>query len=317
MKLLEIYRLAVDMGISADPRGEEAVRKELAKEKRRYDEKLSGEEKELYDAERLLNPYADSRILFGDPEKEVKKIMAGVDTDTAELLLADRLNERGAGIDLVLGHHPSGPALASLGDVMKMQSGHLALSGVLPNVAEAIMSGRISDVERSVSGSNHCRALDAARLLGLPFMCVHTPTDNLAADFLQKLIAAKDPQTVGDLCDFLKAIPEYKQAGQNNNPARILSGKESTSLGKVYVDFTGGTSGPEEAYERLADAGVSTVVVMHIGEKHLSLAKKHHLSIVLAGHIASDSLGINLFLDALVERGVEILPVSGLLRVRR
>ncbi|MCL2678639.1 MAG: NGG1p interacting factor NIF3, partial [Clostridiales bacterium] len=182
---------------------------------------------------------------------------------------------------------------------------------------EAIMGERISDVERSVSGSNHCRALDAARLLDLPFMCVHTPADNLAAAFLQKRIAEEAPQSVGDLLGLIKAIPEYRRAGINNNPARILSGKESTSLGKVYVDFTGGTSGPEEAYERLAGAGVSTVVVMHISEKHLSLAKKQHLSVVLAGHIGSDSLGMNLFLDALVEQGVEVVPVSGLIRVGR
>jgi len=39
--------------------------------------------------------------------------------------------------------------------------------------------------------------------------------------------------------------------------------------------------------------------------------------VVIAGHMASDSLGLNLFLDELEQRGVEIVPCSGLLRISR
>jgi putative NIF3 family GTP cyclohydrolase 1 type 2 len=56
---------------------------------------------------------------------------------------------------------------------------------------------------------------------------------------------------------------------------------------------------------------------MHISEKNLEQAKEHHLNVVIAGHIASDSLGMNLILDQLERRGVEVLTCSGLLRVKR
>ena len=316
MKLKDIYALAIQMGIANDPRGAEAVKKQLAREKKRYD-KLSDKDKADFDAERLNNPYLDSRMLFGDPEKEIKKVMVGVDIDSAELLLADRLNEKGEGIDLVIAHHPLGAGLASLADVMNLQIGYLASVGVLPNIAEALMGERIGVVSRSVSSSNHFRAVDSARLLGLPLMCIHTPADNMVTAFLQKKISEKQLETLGEFVELLKEIPEYRESGKNNAPARILSGKEDGSLGKVYIDFTGGTSGAEGNYEQLAKAGISTVVAMHMGEKHLELAKKCYLNVVLAGHISSDSLGLNIFLDELEKNGVETVPVSGLIRIKR
>jgi len=44
---------------------------------------------------------------------------------------------------------------------------------------------------------------------------------------------------------------------------------------------------------------------------------EHNLNVVIAGHMASDSLGINLFLDELEKKGVEIVPCGGLIRVSR
>jgi hypothetical protein len=39
--------------------------------------------------------------------------------------------------------------------------------------------------------------------------------------------------------------------------------------------------------------------------------------VVIAGHIASDNIGLNLFLDQLVKGGVEVQTFSGLDRVSR
>ena len=81
--------------------------------------------------------------------------------------------------------------------------------------------------------------------------------------------------------------------------------------------MTGGTSGPKDIYEKLAQAGVGTAVFMHIPEAHLEEARKHHLNVVIAGHVASDSLGMNLLADQLEERGVKVTPCSGFIRARR
>jgi hypothetical protein len=57
---------------------------------------------------------------------------------------------------------------------------------------------------------------------------------------------------------------------------------------------------------------------MHMSEDHRKEAEKHHLHVVIAGHIASDNLGLNLLLDEIGKRGsFEVLECSGFKRVTR
>ena len=83
------------------------------------------------------------------------------------------------------------------------------------------------------------------------------------------------------------------------------------------IDFTGGTEGSPKIYEKMAQAGIGTVIGMHISEEHKKEAEAANINIVIAGHISSDSLGVNLFLDELEKQGIEIIPCSGLIRVKR
>jgi hypothetical protein len=62
---------------------------------------------------------------------------------------------------------------------------------------------------------------------------------------------------------------------------------------------------------------VGTVIAMHQSEEHKKEAEKAHINVVIAGHISSDSVGMNLFLDELEKKGIEIIPCSGLIRVSR
>ncbi|MDP1620256.1 MAG: NGG1p interacting factor NIF3, partial [bacterium] len=81
--------------------------------------------------------------------------------------------------------------------------------------------------------------------------------------------------------------------------------------------ITGGTEGSPKMYEKMANAGVGTIIAMHQSEKHREAAEKAHINVVIAGHISSDNIGVNLFLDELEKRGIGIIPCSGLIRVSR
>lgn len=70
MKFKDIYNLAIELGMEADPRGREGAEKVLAAARKNY-EKLDDKEKAFFDIDSLTNPYADSRILNGDEEDEV------------------------------------------------------------------------------------------------------------------------------------------------------------------------------------------------------------------------------------------------------
>ena len=313
MKLQQIYELAVRLGMEADPRGKNAAAKALARNKKAY-EKLDKKEQDFFDTESLTNPYADSRILFGDGALEVKKIMTGIDMEGDELLVAKHLGD----VDAVVAHHPRGRALVGLEDVMHMQADVLNQYGMPINVAEGLLHKRISEVSRSLSPGNHYRAPRLAELLNMPYMCTHTVTDNLVFQFLKKLIEKEKPETVEEVLDMLHEIPEYTTARRDGVGPRIFAGKGKNRTGVIAVtEITGGTEGAHDIYEKMANAGVGTVIAMHQSEKHRQFAQEAHINVVIAGHMSSDSIGMNLFLDEVEKGGVEIVPASGLIRVSR
>ena len=316
MKIREIYDLAVELGRKNDIRAEEELNDLLKKNQKEYEE-LKEDQKKEYDKEKLTNPYSDTRILYGDENRKVKRILVGIDTEIGEVMLADRLSEKGKLVDLIIAHHPEGKALAALHEVMHLQEDMLLRYGVPINVAEGIMSSRISEVKRNLMPLNHNRAVDAAKILGIPIMCIHTPADNMVSTYLQKKFDEKKPKTLDDVVKLLKEEPEYSEAVKHNAGPVIIIGNKKRRAGKVFVDMTGGTGGSERAYEKLAQAGVGTVVVMHIGEKHRKEAEKHHINVIIAGHMASDSIGMNLILDKIEDRGVEVLACSGFMRYKR
>jgi putative NIF3 family GTP cyclohydrolase 1 type 2 len=317
MKLEAFYRKAVAAGIAHDPRGREAVQRLLDDERDRA-AKLTDEERGAWEPDRLFNPYADTRLLAGDPAAEVRKVLVGIDVDAAEIVLAHTLNrDKGAAIDLVVAHHPQGIALAQLAEVMRVQTDMLVAHGVNVAVAEQLLDKRISEVERRVLPANHARAVDAARLLGLPLVCLHTPADNCVNTYLEGLFAREKPARLRDLVDLLKKVPEYRAAVGRMAGPKIVSGADTARCGRISVEMTGGTEGSKAIYESYAVSGVSTIVSMHISEEALENAKKAHLNIVLAGHMASDTLGLNLLFDEIEREGrLEFMGMSGFARTR-
>jgi putative NIF3 family GTP cyclohydrolase 1 type 2 len=314
MNIQEIYNLAINMGVEADFRGRKAVESVLERKKEKY-EKLPEKEKKFFDKEVFNNPYSDSRILNIAENKEIKRILIGIDIEPAEILLAKELGN----IDLIISHHPLGKALANLHDVMELQCDILNMYGVPINVAEGLMKEKISEVARGVNRLNHQRTVDAAKLLGFNLMCLHTICDNLAAKYLKDKIAKEGNLIrIENLLDFLKTIPEYEEAIKIGAGPKIFAGNKENRCGKIALtEITGGTEGSPKLYEKMAIAGIGTIVGMHISEEHKKEAELANINVVIAGHMSSDSLGVNLFLDELEKQGIEVIPCSGLTRISR
>jgi putative NIF3 family GTP cyclohydrolase 1 type 2 len=318
VKLKKIYELIVREGMNADPRGKILVQETLKKRRAEF-QSLAAAQKEFFDKEALENPYDDTRLLHGDPDAEIKTALVGIDIDGSELLAIDRLNGRGKKkIDLAIAHHPQGRALAHLADVMEMQADLFHLAGVPINIAEGLVDDRMREVHRRLHAANHQRAVDMARLLDIPFLCMHTPADNHVASFLGDLFTKKHPQTLKDVLDILKGIEEYRISSREQISPAALFGKPSNRCGKIMVDMTGGTEGPRDIFDNLAQAGVGTLVCMHLSEEHYKKLQGKHTNVVIAGHIASDNLGMNLLLDK-IERAtkINVLSTSGFRRVKR
>jgi putative NIF3 family GTP cyclohydrolase 1 type 2 len=319
MTIQQIYKLAIEMGIKADFRPKSQIEKHLERIKEKY-KKLEKEEQKIFDVEKLANPYTDSRIHFESGVKNIKRVMAGIDIDSSEVMAAKYLSNHNPKkpIDLIIAHHPIGKALADLSEVMHLQADVLAQYGVPINIAESVLKPKISEVSRCVNPINHFKPVDTAKLLNISLMNVHTPADNLVANFVERKIKKDKPEYVGDVLKSLLEIPEYKEAAMQGAGPVLFTGSEDNHTGKIVLtEITGGTEGSPKIYEKMAQAGIGTVISMHQSEEHRKEAEKAHINVVIAGHISSDSIGMNLFLDELEKRGIEIVPCSGLIRHSR
>ena len=313
MRLGDLYQLAINLGIEADPRGKAAVERILQRLRDKFNQ-LDAEEKEEFDQEKLTNPYADTRISYGCRDTEVKRLITGIDVDVADLMLADHLRRNGNPIDLVVSHHPAGLASVYFSEVMYMQADMMEAVGVPINVAEGILQERVDEVRRRGMPANHYRVADAARLLDMPLMSMHTPADNNVQKLVQDHVDSRSPETLQDLVKALKEIPEYKEAAKRGTGPNILVGSKESRCGKIAVVMTGGTGGPKADIEEFVKAGVGTLVEMHMTDEKVEEARKHHLNVVIAGHIASDSIGMNIILYEFEKQGVEVITFSGLIR---
>ncbi len=317
MKLRDIYKEAIKFAIKMDPRGESVVKEQLNDEKKKF-EKLSEKEKKYYDIEKLTNPYSDSRIIY-DNNKDVKNILVGVDMEVQEVLLADRLNEKGIKIDAIIAHHPSGLGLAQLDEVMGIQADIFCKYGVTISVAEDLTFARAKEVKERFLPTNFYRTYDAAKLLDIQIMNMHTFTDNCVTTYLQKKFDKEKPEKLGDIIDLLLKEEEYKEYAKRGMPPVILLGEKTRKVNKIFVDMTGGTEGAKEIYKNLANSGIDTIVGMHFSPEHKKAMQEAKVNAVIAGHISSDILGMNIMLDEIEKKlgKLNVYEASGFIRVKR
>ncbi|KJJ83420.1 NGG1p interacting factor 3, NIF3 [Candidatus Omnitrophus magneticus] len=317
MKLKEIFDKAVKTALKNDPRSASIIKKDLNLLKKSYGQ-MTSLEKSNFDKESLIHPYDDSRILYGAPDKEIKTIMVGIDIDTSELLLADRFRQNGVNIDLVISHHPLGRGLTQLDKVMILQPRLWQSLGFDETLAREIIRDRMEEVARSLSGINYTRVVDFARIMDIPLICLHTAADNCVSAFLSKLFIKEKPDKLEDVLNLCYKIPEYSYAAKSGMGPYILVGDKKKKAGKILVDMTGGANGPDRIFSRLSQSGIQTIVGMHIKDSGYKIVKSEFLNYIVAGHMSSDTLGVNLLLDAVDPANkLTIIECSGFKRYIR
>ena len=103
--------------------------------------------------------------------------------------------------------------------------------------------------------------------------------------------------TVQDIIDNLMEIREYAQALEGQQP-EVWVGTPNSPAGKIYVEMYGVGAPTAEEYNAAADAGIGTFICMHATPEVIEGVQKHgKANLIIAGHMASDSLGFNQILD--------------------
>lgn len=317
VKLEELHEFAIEEGKKEDPRSGEQIEEELEKRKEKYED-LEGIKKEMYDKDRLKNPYSDTKVIYGGG-RDLQKLAIGIDMEVQEILLIDRLNEKEENIDGIITHHPEGKALAKLYEVLGLQVDVLSEAGIPVSQAEGLVRPRAEIVKKLAHPRNQPRTPMAAELMDMPLMTLHTVADNHAYSFIKKYLDEEEPNTLEDLIDTLLELPEYRWSLKYGMGPQVHSGDCENRAGEIGVfGFTGGTDLGEDVIEKMVDSGIDTLIAMHATKDQIEKADEKNINIITAGHMPSDSLGINLFLDKAIKKfNFEIFEMSGFKRVER
>jgi putative NIF3 family GTP cyclohydrolase 1 type 2 len=245
------------------------------------------------------------------PGQDIKKVLIGIDMDTAEILLAKEL-----GCDCVISHHPKNTN-ADYADIMDHHIDKLVACGVPVNKAQKALKSKKETVALNRHSNNSERFASAARLLNMPYMCIHTPADLIGEAVVQNLMDERfghNPKTtLKEVIDALNSeIDEYRKSVVK---AVIRAGEEKSYAGKIYVSMSGGTNGGAAVLRAYFEAGIGTVIQMHTVEEDIKAVKEQNIgNLVVCGHMSSDSIGVNRIIDRWEQMGVEALVMSGIVR---
>ena len=317
MTIRDLYDFAIERGFAMDPRGEPAIREQMADLQQEHDQ-LSGKARVLFDTERLHNPFGDTRLLFGDPATEVRRLICGINIAGAEILLADRLKDHGKPVDLVVGHHtsPLGGGCGSREDIFLGQMGMLVGFGVPDHLADKLLRPAMAAIEQR---SSDFTANQIAAALGMPLMTIHGPADLYLYHEGARALREDQPRTVGDLVEISDSWPEVKWLMERGVSTQIAVGDAKNPLGRVYYVFYGGWNPTPEVFEALCDAGCGTLWVVATSEALNEVARKRNVSIVVVPHMPADNVGLNMLFDEAMARlgEFEVVETSNYVRVDR
>jgi len=252
-------------------------------------------------------PYDTNIIVKG---KNIRKVLIGIDMETPELLLAQQL-----GYDCVVSHHPKAEAsVVDFAKVMDVQIHRMVKAGVPINKAQKALRKKQLSVDLSQHASNYDRVGSAAKLMNLPYLNIHIPADFITEKIVQtRLNKAFDdkPETkLKEIIEELNSWEYYK--GKIAQPV-IRVGSGDDYAGKIEVLMAGGTSGGVDVYKSYFEAGVGTIIAMHVPEDVKKAVQEQNIgNIIIAPHMPSDSIGLLEIVKAWRKKGVEVTCMSGI-----
>ncbi|HCJ10931.1 MAG TPA: hypothetical protein DHW14_07185 [Clostridiales bacterium] len=241
----------------------------------------------------------------------IRRALFGIDVGPAELLLAREL-----GLDAAIAHHPN-PFVQGYADVLDRHIDQMVAAGVPRGEAEEAVRPLKEALTLRYHAGNYGQTVSAARLLGLPYVNIHNPLDELGRRIMERAVqeavsAAGPGAMVGHVIEGLMTLPEFQAA-----PTRplVVLGDPGNPAGRVVVAHGAGTNGRAPVALAYFRHGVGTLVYIHLDYPELLKIRAEApegANLVVAGHIAADLVGINPFVQALEERGLEIVRASGL-----
>lgn len=247
---------------------------------------------------------ADSAIYVKG--ENIKKILFGIDAGPSELLMAKRL-----GYDAVISHHPQGgSAVVNFHQVFQAHVKQMVAAGVPKDEAEKAVSKKLEALEVVNHTRNYGHAIDLAHLLKMPYMNIHMPLDEVGRRVMAQRIKdhTDENSIVADIVSALNGLAEFRNA---ETKIKIRLGSPTNPAGKTIVSHGAGTNGGREIARTYYKHGVKTLIYIHIGMADLEkLRTEENGNLIITGHIASDSVGINPLIRELENQDISVTRIG-------
>ncbi|MGH2517770.1 MAG: hypothetical protein ACRDHP_19155 [Ktedonobacterales bacterium] len=244
------------------------------------------------------------------PGTRINHVLMGIDVGTAELFMARQL-----GYSAVLAHHPAGYA-GPHWDVFREHVRQMVAAGVPEEVAEAAVVDSVAALRAAAQRENYDHVASVARLLEMPFLNIHSPLDEVGRRIMRRTVdgrLAEQPEaTVGDLRAALLALPEFAAA---RTEMQVALGRWEARAGRTVVSHGAYTNGGYAVARAYLRHGVDTVCCIHFPLEDAQRLAREGVAgnILVMGHIAGDSVGINPYVARLRADGLEVTTFSGIL----
>ncbi|HJY14836.1 MAG TPA: hypothetical protein VJ225_02320 [Nitrososphaeraceae archaeon] len=235
----------------------------------------------------------------------IHRALITVDVSTSELILAKNI-----GCDVVIAHHPIGISSMEFHRVFDRHTQFMIQNGVPDNEAR----NAVSRLKRRIQIRSHAniykQIVDTAGILKMPLVNIHQPCDEfMRRIILEKIKDHKHHHKISDLLKLIDEIPEF-----NNAVSRpiVALGSAKSNVGRIALVLAAGTNGGYPIAKLYYEHGVSTVIYLHIDPTDAAKLNDEKIrgNLVILGHLAGDSIGLNALADKIELEGVETVRMG-------
>jgi putative NIF3 family GTP cyclohydrolase 1 type 2 len=236
--------------------------------------------------------------------RNIRRVLISVDVSTAELMLAKSL-----GCDAVIAHHPIGIAAINFYKVFDRHIEYLIEHGVPKNIAMKAVNRLKERVETRSHADIYDQVTGAAKAIGMPLVNIHQPCDEYMRQVIMKSIQSGKTEYVSDIMKSVSKIPEFHHAATK---VRVRFGSEKNRAGNWALVVAAGSNGGYHIARAYFEHGVSTVIYLHIDHGDLTKMREEKLqgNLVVLGHLAGDSIGLNGLAEKLQDAGIETIRIG-------
>jgi len=234
----------------------------------------------------------------------INKVLIGIDIGTAELMLAKQLE-----CDAVIAHHPIGAAAVNFYKVFDRHIDYMVEHGVPKKTAKDAVEKLKERIETRNHSNIYSDVVGAAKELGMPFVNIHQPCDEYMRQVILHAIKAGRTEYVSDIVKSISKIPEFRHAATQ---VEVKFGNQNSKAGHWALVVAAGTNGGFNIAKTYFQHGVSTVLYLHIDYSELMKMREEKLegNLVVMGHLAGDSIGLNGLAEHLENLGIETVRLG-------